>query len=175
MSTIVIRDEEPRDVAAIAEVTRAAFADHPHSNDTEHFIVAALRRSGALVISLVAEETAGERTKHVVGHVAFSPVAISDGSPYWYGLGPVSVAPNKQRRGIGSELIEQGLARLRELGAAGCVVLGEPEYYKRFGFVNNPQLTYAGVPPEYFLAQAFASASAASGEVRYHEAFAAID
>jgi putative acetyltransferase len=167
MSPLVIRDEEPRDVASITAITRAAFADHPHSNDTEYLIVAALRRFGALTISLVAEEAG-----RVVGHVAFSPVTISDGSPHWYGLGPVSVVPDKQRRGIGTALIEQGLARLRELDAAGCVVLGEPEYYTRFGFAHDPQLTYAGVPPEYFLALPLSSVRAA-GEVRYHAAFQA--
>jgi len=163
---LVIRDEEPRDVATIAALTRAAFTGHPHSNDTEYLIVAALRRFGALTISLVAEEAG-----RVVGHVAFSPVTIADGSPHWFGLGPVSVAPEKQRRGIGSALIEHGLARLRELGAAGCVVLGEPEYYTRFGFAHDAQLTYAGVPPEYFLALPLGTTSAA-GEVRYHTAFA---
>jgi len=164
---LVIRDEEPRDVASITAITRAAFADHPHSNDTEYLIVAALRRFGALTISLVAEEAG-----RIVGHVAFSPVTIADGSPHWFGLGPVSVAPDRQRRGIGTALIEQGLARLRELDAAGCVVLGDPNYYTRFGFVCDPLLTYAGVPPEYFLALPLGSTRAA-GEVRYHTAFAA--
>lgn len=166
--SLTIRDEEPRDIASIAALTRAAFEGHPHSNDTEHLIIAALRRCGALTISLVAQES-----DCIVGHVAFSPVTIADGSPYWYGLGPVSVAPERQRRGIGSTLIEHGLARLSELGATGCVVLGEPKYYQRFGFVCDPQLAYAGVPPEYFLALPLGSARAA-GEVRYHEAFAAI-
>ena len=165
--SLTIRDEEPRDVQAIAEVTRAAFAGHPHASDTEHFIVAALRRSGALTVSLVAEQ--GDR---IVGHVAFSPVTIADGSQHWYGLGPVSVAPDRQRGGIGSRLIEEGLNRLRELGASGCVVLGDPKYYTRFGFAPDPQLTYAGVPPEYFLALPLGSTPAV-GEVRYHTAFAA--
>jgi len=164
--SLTIRDEEPRDLASITAITRAAFADHPHSNDTEYLIVAALRRFGALTVSLVAEEAG-----RIVGHVAFSPVTISDGSPHWYGLGPVSVAPDKQRRGIGTALIEHGLERLRELDAAGCVVLGEPAYYTRFGFAHDPQLTYAGVPPEYFLALPLGTARAA-GEVRYHTAFA---
>lgn len=164
-----IRDEEPRDVGPIAALTRVAFADHPHSNDTEYLIVAALRRCGALSISLVAEEAG-----RIVGHAAFSPVTIADGSQHWFGLGPVSVAPDKQRHGIGTAMIEQGLARLRELDAAGCVVLGEPEYYKRFGFACDTQLTYAGVPAEYFLALPL-STTRAIGEVRYHEAFAAID
>lgn len=166
-TSFTIRDEQPRDVEPIGEVTRAAFAGHPHSSDTEHLIVAALRRCGALTTSLVAEEAG-----RLVGHVAFSPVTIADGSPYWYGLGPVSVVPERQRRGIGTALIEEGLARLRELGAAGCVVLGEPNYYTRFGFACDPQLSYAGVPQGYFLAILLGKTRAV-GEVCYHTAFAA--
>lgn len=164
---LVIRDEEPRDVASITAITRAAFANHPHSNDTEYLIVAALRRFGALTISLVAEEAG-----RIVGHVAISPVTISDGSPHWYGLGPVSVVPDKQRRGIGSKLIEEGLARLRDLRAAGCVVLGEPEYYQRFGFAHDPWLTYVDAPPDYFLAIPLPTWKRPAGEVRFHTAFA---
>jgi len=173
---LTIRDERPDDFDAIGELTRAAFADHPHSSHTEQFIVAALRAAGALTISLVAElgddygDGGDGQAPRVVGHVAFSPVAISDGSPNWYGLGPVSVAPAFQRCGIGQELIEAGLARLRALGAAGCVVLGEPEFYSRFGFAADPQLTLPGVPPEYFLAMPLANLRA-SGEVTYHPAF----
>ena len=173
--SLAIRDERPADVAVIAAVTRAAFADHPHSSHTEEFIVAALRRAGVLTISLVAEirdDDVGQCLQ-IVGHIGFSPVTIADGSPNWFGLGPVAVTPSYQRRGIGRELIEVGLARLRSLGAAGCVLLGEPEYYVRFGFACEPALTLADVPPEYFLALAFDSRRTA-GEVRYHEAFQAV-
>lgn len=176
---LTIRDERPDDADAIGELTCAAFADHPHSSHTEQFIVAALRAAGALTISLVAElcrdnddDDVGQAPR-VVGHIAFSPVAISDGSPAWYGLGPVSVAPVFQRRGIGRELIEAGLARLRALGAAGFVVLGEPEFYARFGFAADPRLTLPGVPPEYFLAMTLRNLRA-SGEVTYHPAFNAM-
>lgn len=168
-----IRDEEAGDAPAIAEAVRAAFAAHPHGTDTEHHIVDALRRCGALTVSLVAEEANPETGRRIIGHVAFSPVTITDGAPYWYGLGPVSVIPARQRQGIGSALIEHGMERLRELGAAGCVVLGEPKYYTRFGFAHDARLTYAGVPPEFFLALQL-GAKQAAGEVRYHEAFAAM-
>jgi len=74
----VIRPEHGCDASAIDDLTRQAFASHPHSRHTEHCIVRALRASGALAISLVAE-----RSSRVVGHIAFSPVAVSDGSHGW--------------------------------------------------------------------------------------------
>jgi len=82
----------------------------------------------------------------------------------------VSVAPDRQSQGIGRALIEAGLADLRQRGARGCVVMGEPAYYGRFGFVPDPRLTYPGPPPEYFMALAFGPAEG-SGDVRYHPAF----
>jgi putative acetyltransferase len=118
-----IRPERPGDEDAIGEVTRLAFASHPHSRQTEHFIVAALRKAGALSVSLVAEEDG-----RIVGHIAFSPVRVGDGSSGWHGLGPVSVLPALQGQGIGRALIEHGLEELRRLGAGGCVLLGDPAF-----------------------------------------------
>ncbi len=97
---MIIRDEQDSDVIAISEVTRAAFADHPYSHQTEHFIVDALRAADALVISLVAEVDG-----KVVGHIAFSAATISSGDEAWYALGPISVLPEHQRQGIGKALI----------------------------------------------------------------------
>ncbi|MNX27666.1 hypothetical protein D3C86_577590 [compost metagenome] len=161
-----IHPETPADHDAIFAVTQAAFKNHPHSQQTEGYINNALREAGALTLSLVAREQG-----RVVGHIAFSPVTISDGAPHWYGLGPAAVLPEFQGRGIGAALIRDGLARLKALGAAGCVVLGEPDYYSRFGFAATPALIYPGVPPEYFLAQVFTRP--ARGQVSYHEGFAA--
>jgi putative acetyltransferase len=118
-----------------------------------------------LTLSLVAEIDT-----QLAGHVAFSPVTISDGSKGWYGLGPVSVAPDLQKQGIGKALVTRGLALLRDARANGCVLLGEPGYYERFGFKNNPGLTLENVPQEYFLAFSFI-ANSAQGMVTYHEAF----
>ena len=92
---IVIRSETEADVSAIAEVTVAAFKTLEISNHTEQFIIEALRAAKALTVSLVAEVDG-----RVVGHIAFSPVTISDGTQNWYGLGPVSVLPTYQRQGI---------------------------------------------------------------------------
>jgi putative acetyltransferase len=109
---IMIRDETKADADVISEVTMAAFETLEISNHTEQFIVEALRAAKALTLSLVAEVDG-----RVVGHIGFFPVTISDGTMNWYGLGPVSVLPEYQRRGIGSALIREGLSRLKALGA----------------------------------------------------------
>ena len=162
---IEIRDETAADVAAIEAVTVAAFLHAPHTSHTEQFIVDTLRKAGQLTVSLVANVDGA-----VVGHVAISPVSISDGAAGWYGLGPISVAPEYQRRGIGSRLMREALRALREHGASGCVLLGEPGYYSRFGFRVDPNLSLPGVPPEYFQAISF-GASHTRGIVSYHSAF----
>ncbi|MEX0960541.1 MAG: N-acetyltransferase [Burkholderiales bacterium] len=166
---LVIRQELPSDVAAVHDLTRAAFLNAPHTAHTEQFIVDALRKVGALPISLVAEQE-GE----VVGHVAVSPVSISDGSADWYGLGPISVRPELQRKGIGSLLMQAALRLLQERGSAGCVLVGDPAYYSRFGFKPGPGLVLADVPSEYFQALPFSSSSP-SGVVTFHEAFSVSD
>ena len=164
---ILIRPETPADEASIEQVTRQAFLSHPHSHQTEQFIIRALRAAHALSVSLVAE--VGGR---IVGHIAFSPVTITDGSSGWYGLGPVSVGPEYQRKGIGRTLMEHGLDRLRELGAGGCVLVGDPAFYVRFGFANTPALVLDGVPQEYFLSLSLGT-SRPQGKVTFHAAFGA--
>lgn len=164
---IIIRNETPADADAIAEVTVAAFASLEISNHTEQHIIAALRAAGVLTISLVAVCDG-----RVVGHIAFSPVTISDGSRAWYGLGPVSVLPQYQRQGIGTALIHEGLSRLRRLGAQGCCLVGHPDYYKRFGFRNVPGLIHEGVPPEVFFALPLGE-HVPRGTVHFHKAFQA--
>jgi putative acetyltransferase len=165
--SVNLRSERPEDVPAIEALTAAAFLDAPHSSHTEHFIVNALRRAGQLTVSRVAE-IGGV----LVGHVAVSPVTITDGSAGWYGLGPVSVLPAQQRRGIGSRLVADALQLLRAQGAAGCVVLGEPGFYGRFGFRAVPELVLPEVPQAYFQALAFTE-SRPRGSVAYHTAFQA--
>lgn len=162
-----IRFERRGDTGRIRAVVTAAFRDAPHSSGTEAAIVDALRDAGALAISLVAEE-AGE----IIGYVAFSVVTI-DGAPgQWFGLGPVAVSPGRQRAGVGQALVQFGLDHLRGRGAHGCVVLGDPHYYRRFGFESDPRLRYDGVPQEYFQALAFGNEHPA-GAVDYHQAFTA--
>ena len=161
------RNETGVDVSAISEVTIAAFNTLEISNHTEQFIIEALRAGNALTVSLVAEMDG-----RVIGHIAFSPVTISDGTPDWYGLGPVSVSPEYQRQGIGKALIREGLAQLREMHARGCCLVGYPEYYKKFGFDNVPELIHEGVPPEVFLAMSF-DGNIPQGTVTFHEGFKA--
>lgn len=162
---IVVREEAGDDAAAIDTLTRAAFLGQPHSQQTEHLIVQALRSAGALSLSLVATLDA-----EVVGHLACSPVTVGGVDPGWWGLGPVSVLPARQRAGIGSALVRSSLRRLAERGVAGCVVLGAPAFYGRFGFAPQPGLVYPGAPAEFFMAASLAG-TAPTGEVRYHPAF----
>jgi putative acetyltransferase len=164
---MIIRKETVADIDAITEVTIAAFKTLPISNQTEQFVIRALRSADALTISLVSEING-----RVVGHIAFSPVTISDGATGWYGLGPVSVLPEYQKQGIGKSLINKGLSLLKELGAQGCALVGDPDYYKRFGFRNYPKLIHEGIPPEVFLALPFYD-KAPQGTVVFHEGFLA--
>jgi putative acetyltransferase len=136
-----------------------------YSSQTEKAIVDALRSAGALTLSLIAIEDG-----KIIGHVAFSPVTINSKTNGWYGLGPVSVWPNQQGRGIGQALIREGLNNLRDMNAQGCVVLGDPGYYSRFGFVSDPGLRYGDVPPEYFQRLGFTEI-VPKGEVVFHPGF----
>lgn len=154
---MLIRDETDADSSAITEVTIAAFKTLEISNQTEQYIIEALRAAKALTVSLVADLDG-----RVIGHIAFSPVTMSDGSRNWYGLGPVSVLPDIQRQGAGKALISEGLSRLKALDAQGCCLVGHPGYYKQFGFENVPGLVHEGVPPEVFFALAFGGHHAAN-------------
>lgn len=164
---VTIRSETNDDIAAIDEVTTAAFATLEISRHTEQFVVAALRAAGALTLSLVAVVDG-----RVIGHIAFSPVTISDGTPGWYGLGPVSVLPDYQSQGIGKALVLEGLSRLKRMQAGGCCLVGHPEYYRKLGFHNPPGLYHEGVPPEVFFALSF-DGTIPQGAVTFHEGFKA--
>lgn len=162
---MMIREEQVGDIVPIADVIAAAFTDAEQGHPSEPLIVGRLREAGALTLSLVGTEGA-----EIVGHIAFSPVTIGGAEVGWFGLGPVSVRPQHQGKGIGGELIRRGLEKLRLQGAAGCVVVGAPAYYQRFGFEKDSELQYKGVPPEFFMRLKFGQ-SIAAGEVDYHPAF----
>ncbi|MGD8388868.1 MAG: N-acetyltransferase [Desulfobacteraceae bacterium] len=162
-----IRNETDADVNPVTEVTVAAFETLEISNHTEQFIIEALRAAKALTLSLVAEVDG-----RVVGHIAFSPVTVSDGTMHWYGLGPVSVLPEYQRKGIGKALIQKGLSRLKDLDAKGCCLVGHPQYYRKFGFENVAGLGHEGVPQEAFFALSF-DGRVPRGQVAFHEGFQA--
>ncbi len=162
-----IRPEHPGDTRDIRQVTEAAFKGAEHSSGTEEAIIDALRASNALTISLVATAEGD-----IVGHIVFSPVTINGTEIGWFGLGPVSVRPEFQGNGIGGMLIRAGLDQLKAAGASGCVVLGDPAYYRRFGFEQNPAVRYEGVPPEYFMKLSL-DGSEVSGSVAFHDGFSA--
>lgn len=163
---MLIRDEQEGDHTAIADVTARAFDGAEHSDHTEPAIIERLRAADALTISLVAVKDAA-----LIGHVAFSPVTINGAQGRWFGLGPVSVEPDHQSEGVGSALIREGLERLRLEGAAGCVVLGDPAYYSRFGFEQFDDLRYEGAPPEYFMRLNLTAEIIPTGRVDYAPAF----
>jgi putative acetyltransferase len=160
-----IRRERPGDEETISSLITAAFANAEHSDGTEAAIVEGLRKAGALTLSLVAD-VEGEP----IGHIAFSPVTIDGRHFGWFGLGPVAVRPDQQGSGIGSALVREGLTRLDHMGAAGCVLVGEPAYYDRFGFAPNERLKFPGLPAEYFQVLSFAG-DMPNGVVAYHPAF----
>ena len=162
---MMIRAEAPSDIGCIENITKAAFANAEHSDHNEHLIISLLRNTKALTISMVAEQD-----HEILGHVAVSPVTFSDYSNGWYGLGPVAVHPDHQQQGIGTQLINAAIKSLRDMDANGCVVLGDPKYYSKFGFTGQHALDFPGVPAEYFQSITF-KGSHPSGTVAYHPAF----
>ncbi len=167
MRKLTIREERPEDIRAINALTKAAFANAQHSDGNESEVIDALRADGDLTMSLVATNM----DEAIIGHLAFSPITISDGTTGWYAAGPLSVMPTRQRVGIGSQLAEEGLVRMSAMGARGLVLLGDPAFYVRFGFRPDPDLILPGVPPEYFQVQMLGEGPRPKGTVRYAPAF----
>ncbi len=164
-SAAIIRPERPADHAVIASVIKAAFTEMPYADGDEDQLVDTLRREGALSVSLVAE-LAGA----VVGQITFSPATASDGSPDWYALGPLAVAPAHQRTGIGAGLVHAWLRAMDELHANGCILTGNPAYYVRFGFHLSPSNTPPGEPTEFFMVKLFRG-TAPTGPIYFHPTF----
>lgn len=164
---MIIRQERQVDVENIRAVNLAAFPTR-----TEADLVDALRRQATPLISLVAEEDA-----NIVGHILFSPVTLtSEPRLSLMGLAPLAVVPSRQRQGVGSRLVREGLERCREVDAAGVVVLGHPEYYPRFGFLPASRLSLRSeydVPDEVFMARELREGALKdlSGTIRYHPVF----
>lgn len=140
---MLIRPEIDADIDAIYDLTQRAFAPMPFSDGKEGDCINKLRSDGDLTISLVAIE--GDT---IIGHIAFSPITIGGVSDDWYGLGPVAAEPERQKTGIGGALIKQGLETIKGLGANGCALIGDPNYYCRFGFVGDGRLTYHDLPSD---------------------------
>ena len=164
---VAIRDQTEADFAAVHELVIAAFRTLAVASGTEQFIMDALWRNSAATVALVAEDGGV-----IVGQAAFSKVTVGGQDVGWHGCGPVAVLPERHKQGIGSALMRTGLERLRALGSKGCVVVGDPAYYKRFGFANTPDMFVPDVPPEVFMAIRFAG-EMPKGEVKFDEAFEA--
>lgn len=160
-----IRDEHPDDIETIHALTETAFAQQPHSKGREGPILQALRADGDLSLSLVAISEG-----QLIGHAAFSPVTLGAAEGHWYALGPISVAPARQRQGIGSALVQAGLERLRAIAADGCVLIGAPEVYGPMGFVGDGRITYHGLDKRYVQHLAFGN-RLPQGELTYAPAF----
>ena len=166
-----IRPEKNGDRNKTREINVAAF-----ETDAEAKLVDALRERCTSYISLVAE-VAGE----LVGHILFTPVELVDDSSSFklMGLGPMAVMPKYQNKGIGSQLVKEGLEHCLRQGYDAVVVLGHPAYYPRFGFV--PSVEYGitseyDVPDEVFMVRELKTnvLKGRSGVVKYHPAFNAL-
>jgi len=162
---MLIRAESPNEEAAIDVLTRRAFASMPFSDQREAEIVRALRRDGTLTLSLVAIEES-----EVIGHVAFSPVTINDVHNHWFGLGPISVQPERQRQGIARALVRVGLETVKASAANGCALIGNPAIYGRLGFISNGQLRYADLP-DHFVQHIVFQGAAPAGTLKFAAAF----
>ena len=167
-ASVQVRHERPGDEDAIARVHDRAFGQL-----TESRIVAAVRRAGRAVISLVAVDPSG-----IVGHILFTPLAVdSPGPPISaLALGPMAVLPEVQRRGVGSRLVAAGLETCALTGCQAVAVIGHPSYYPRFGF--RPGASYGlrsefAVPEDVFMiAELTADAlTGREGIVRYTPEF----
>ena len=162
---MIIRPEQVGDERAIFDLTLEAFEPMPFSDGAEPLIIDGLRKNGDLVVSLVAVDQA-----EIVGHVAFSPVTLNGNPGSWFGLGPLSVRIDRQKTGIGSQLVKRGLAEIKKRGAVGCALIGDPAYYGRFGFLSDGELTYGDVPLQYVQWLSF-GAERARGVLKYAPAF----
>ncbi|RNE48183.1 GNAT family N-acetyltransferase [Corynebacterium alimapuense] len=166
MDTFTIRRESEADIPAIRDLTSRAFVGKPYSNQQESSIIESLRDADALTFSFMAVKGSS-----LVGHIAASPVTISNGAVNWLAIGPISVDPQRQGEGIGSQLMRRVLKELREINAGGAVAVGDPTFYQRFGLEHVADLVLPGVDKQYFLAMPLADSAMPSGEVSYHRAF----
>jgi len=155
-----IRAAMDEDAKAIHVLTRDAFASMWFADENDQHLPARLQTDGDLTLSLVAV------TDEIIGHVAFSPVTIANAKGDWYALGPISVLAARQRQGVGTLLAKTGLAQLRDIGAAGCVLTGNPDVYRPMGFSSDHALTYGGLNPQY-IQYLTLSGSIPTGEITF--------
>lgn len=164
---MLIRAEKENDRDAVYTVNESAF-----ETPSEADLVDTLREQAQPLISLVAEDHG-----KVVGHIMFSPVSLPQYPDLKViGLAPMAVAPQHQRKGIGSALVRAGLEQCKQLGFVAVVVLGHPEYYHRFGFSPSSRFGINSeyeVPEDVFMAIELQPAAlhGKAATVKYHAAF----
>jgi putative acetyltransferase len=163
--SVFIRPEAPGDRRAIFDLTKRAFAPMPYAGGDEQEVIDKLRDAGALSLSAVAV-----LDDEIVGHVALSPAAHESGEGGWYTLGPISVEPALQRKGIGRALIGYARRWLEAQNASGCILTGNPAYYTRFGFAGAPDNAPDGVPPAFFMVLKL-KGPCPPGRFRFHTVF----
>ena len=139
--SFAIREERAGEEAAIREMVTRAFIGHPYSDGDEQDVIDRLRADGDLLLSLVAIDDASGA---IIGQITYSPAILANGDTDWVVLGPIAVEPAHQGKGIGRALIERGETIMRERGAKGITVLGDPQIYSRFGFETGTAMWLAG-------------------------------
>eukprot|EP00771_Trimastix_marina_P000489 gnl/Trimastix_PCT/1509.p1 GENE.gnl/Trimastix_PCT/1509~~gnl/Trimastix_PCT/1509.p1 ORF type:complete len:179 (+),score=12.25 gnl/Trimastix_PCT/1509:128-664(+) len=167
---ITILDETPDHIETIRTLQYRAFTNHPQhapgAEPTEHQIVDRLRTAGALTLSLVAMQEG-----IIVGHAALSPLTLNEDSASWLGLGPIGILPDQQRKGIGSQLMNECIRRCRAMSAIrGIVLIGDPAFYTRFGFRSYDKTTVPGIPQANVLALSL-DGTEPEGIPSFHPAF----
>ena len=162
---LMFRRETPADVDIIDDLTARAFARMTFSDGTEPLVIKRLRARDELALSLLAVD----RTGRVLGHVAFSAVQIPKHTA-WFGLGPISVEPEHQRKGIGRALVREGIERLRKTGAQGIALIGNPAVYGPMGFVSHGRLTHGDLPL-HLVQHLTLTGDDPEGELRFSPAF----
>ena len=165
MTGLEIRAETDEDQPGIRELTESAFRGRPYAGGDEQDVIDRLRQAEVMTLSLVAVD-AGELT----GQITFSPAEVDDGSGPWFALGPVSVRPDRQGEGIGSKLILEGIKQISALGALGCILTGNPDYYRRFGFELSYANTPSNEPAEFFMIKLL-DGKQPDGRFAFHRAF----
>ena len=165
MSAWTVRPEAEGDAARIGAVVSAAFADAPHADGDEAALVERLRAGGDLALSLVAEDEEG-----MIGHIGFSPLTVGGESNGWMQLAPLAVVTHWRGEGVARSLIVRGIAELRERGAQGIGVLGEPALYEKFGFGPASGMILPADQQPFYRALAL-DGDLPRGEVRYADAF----
>lgn len=177
MDNRTIRRETDADITGIHALITSVFAGVDPTDPAypgtlswagrEAAIVEKLRDDDSLSLSLVAVQGLD-----ILGHIAASPVRITDGTGGWFGIGPVSVAPAHRGSGLGTALLSHAVNALQEGGAGGVVAIGNPEFYTRFDFTAVPELSLPGAVSEHFLARRLRDSHFPQGAVAYHPAFA---